>query len=534
VTGGTVEHYAPLDQYLMGLRAPQDVTPTFVVRDPTSSISPNAHPPYTSAHFDGRRQDIGVDDVARAVGRRTPDYTVAQRRFRFAFAVIVPPGEQPTASQLAQLEAYRQSFPDYFGEASDRNGAAETTIRRSLKLSLYPAAGIVEGTIATATLTVQTPPEADLQIALTAPNGSASAPASVTIAAGATTASFSVRGLRVGVEELTATPPAPYETAAARIQVAGAASPMLRLAAVSGDRQSTPPSGPLPEPVVVRLTDINDLAYPGATIVATPSAGGSVESAEVLTDAQGRAAFRWTPGPASSSQLRLELKNAPSVFLTVNGGSAAAVIQAVHNAASFTDGIAAGALETIWGVNLAGGRVLRATTTWPLELEGISVLLNGAPAPLLYASDSQINFYAPADAAAGAGMLEVATPSGARAMTSVNVTAAQPGIFPRAILRAGTAELADESPSAAGDYIEIYCTGLGPTYASGDLQRTLDTPTVFIGAAPAVVQYSGLAPGYVGLYQVNVRIPEGLAPGVQPVMISLHQMRSNAVNIVVR
>jgi uncharacterized protein (TIGR03437 family) len=119
-------------------------------------------------------------------------------------------------------------------------------------------------------------------------------------------------------------------------------------------------------------------------------------------------------------------------------------------------------------------------------------------------------------------------------MTAVNVAAAQPGIFSRAILRSGTAERADESPSAAGEYIEIYCTGLGPTYASGEYQRTVDTPTVFVGAAPAVVQYSGLAPGYVGLYQINARIPEGLASGMQPVMISLHQMRSNVVNIAVR
>jgi uncharacterized protein (TIGR03437 family) len=536
VTGGTVEHYAPLDQYLMGFRSPSpsETPPTFVVRDPVSSISPNAHPPYTSAHFDGTRQNIAVEDLVQAVGRRTPDHTVAQRRFRFGFALIVPVGSDPSAAQLAQLEAYRQRFPGYFADAADNNATAETTLRRSMKLSLYPAAGVLEGTSTTATLSLQTPPAADLQVLLQAANGNASVPAAITIPAGATAVTFSVRGLRTGVEDLTAAPPAPYETAAARIQVAGAADSILKLVAVSGDRQTTPGSGPLAEPIVVRLTDANNLPYAGATIAATASPGGSVESAEVVTDAGGRAAFRWTPGPAASSQLRLELKGAPSVFLTVNGGSAAPVIQAVHNGASFTDGIAARTFETIWGVNLAGGKTFEAGSPWPREWNGVQVLLNGAPLELLYVSDNQINFYVPADVRLGAGTLAVVTPSGAQATTAVNVTSFQPGIFARAILRTGTSVRADESPVAAGDYIEIYCTGLGPTQLSGGLQWTVNTPIVFVGAAPAVVQYHGLAPGYVGLYQVNVRIPEGLAPGIQPVMISLSQMHSNTVNIAVR
>jgi uncharacterized protein (TIGR03437 family) len=510
------------------------VPPAFVVRDPAYTTSPNAHPPFSSAHFDGTRQDVAVEALAQAVGRRTPDHTVAQRRFRFGFAIIVPAGSQPTSDQVAQLDAYRQQFPDYYAAAADRNATAETTLRRSMKLSLYPAAGVVAGTSTNATLTLQTAPSADMQVLLQAPNGNAAVPASVTIPAGASSASFSVRGLRAGVEELAATPTTPYETASARIQVAGVGDSILKLVAVSGDRQTTPASGPLPDPIVVRLTDTNNLPYAGATITATPSEGGSVESAEAVTDAAGQAAFRWTPGPAAVSQLRLELKGGPSIFLRVNGGSAAPVIQAVHNGASFTDGIAAGAFETIWGVNLAGGKTSQAGSSWPLELNGIQVLLNGAPMQLLYASDNQINFYVPADADLGSGTVAVVTPSGAQASMAVNVTAYQPGIFARAILVHGTADRADESPVPAGEYIEIYCTGFGPTRLSGDLQWTVQMPTVFVGAAPATVQYSGLAPGYTGLYQVNVEIPKGLAAGLQPVMISINQMHSNAVNIRVR
>ena len=70
-----------------------------------------------------------------------------------------------------------------------------------------------------------------------------------------------------------ATPADPsYETAFARVQVAAPAQ--LTLRTVSGDAQLANRIEPLPAPVVVQLTDVNGLPYPGARIDATPSAGG--------------------------------------------------------------------------------------------------------------------------------------------------------------------------------------------------------------------------------------------------------------------
>jgi uncharacterized protein (TIGR03437 family) len=90
------------------------------------------------------------------------------------------------------------------------------------------------------------------------------------------------------------------------------------------------------------------------------------------------------------------------------------------------------------------------------------------------------------------------------------------------------------SPVHAGDFIEIYCTGLGPTQAAGSLQETVLTPTVFIGATPVQPIYSGLAPGSLGLYQVNVRVPAGLTPGMEPLLMSVDGAHSNQVNIEVQ
>ena len=131
---------------------------------------------------------------------------------------------------------------------------------------------------------------------------------------------------------------------------------MLKLVAVSGDHQVATSAGPLPAPIVVRLTDANNLPYPGAQIVAAASAGGSVTPAAATTDVQGQATFTWTPGPAASNLLQLAVGGAPAVSLTLSAGSAVPVVTAVVNAASSVSGVAAGAFETIYGVNLAGGQ----------------------------------------------------------------------------------------------------------------------------------------------------------------------------------
>jgi uncharacterized protein (TIGR03437 family) len=180
-------------------------------------------------------------------------------------------------------------------------------------------------------------------------------------------------------------------------------------------------------------------------------------------------------------------------------------------------------LETIYGVNLAGG-----------QPNGVQVLLNGAALPLLYVSDTQINFYVPQSAMEGSATLTVVSPSGVRATTTVNVVPVEPGIFPGGVLHAGSGVSALTSPVHAGDYIEIYCTGLGPTQTMGSLQETVIAPIVFIGATPVEPVYSGLAPGSVGLYQVNVQVPAGIAPGVEPLLMSVDLAHSNQVNIAVQ
>jgi uncharacterized protein (TIGR03437 family) len=514
VTAAVTQGFAPLDRYLMGFAPSAAVPDTFVVLNP--SVSPLGHP-QSGVGFTGSRLNIGVNDVIQAVGRRTPDYTVAQHRFRFGFILVVPEGAQDSsiANAVQQVETYRQQFVAAYSRFSANQGAADTTLNRGLRLSLFPAAGVVAGGAASATLSLQTAPKADLAVQLAAPGGYGQVPAQVTVAAGATSASFTVVGVKPGVEELLATPAdSSYETAFARVQVAAAAQ--LTLRAVSGDNQVPASTGALPAPVVVRLTDTNGLPYPGAHIRAATT-GGSVTPAIAAADAFGQASFQWTPGTGSANRLVLSLEAAPAVTLTLNAGSAVPVIGAVVNAASYVAGVAPGSLATLFGVNLGGA----------------TVLLDGTDVRPLYASDTQVNFYVPAETPVGANVITVNAPSGLQVSSTINLVAVQPGIFSGAVVHAGTTVSALTTPVRAGDYIEIYCTGLGPTRETRYVPVTTVTPVVYLGATAVTPSYSGLS-GCVGVYQVNVEIPAGLASGTLPLAIASGTAYSNAVNIAVQ
>ncbi len=518
VTAEITQRYAPLDRYLMGFAPPGEVPDTFVVTSPSRNVSPLDHP-RSGVAFTGNALKISVQDVIQAMGRRTPDSTVAQRRFRFGFILLVGQGSQDSPlfpGAVQQVETYRQQFVAKYAEFSENKASADTTLNRSLRLSLFPAAGVVAGGSATATISVQTPPKADLAVTLAAPAGFARWPERVTIAAGTTAAQFTVTGIQAGVEDLLATPAADssYEIAFARVQVA--APSQLTLRTVSGDNQVSNGGGLLPAPVVVRLTDVNGLPYPGARIQAA-AAGGSVSPATFTADAAGQASFQWTPGPGSANQLKLSVEFAPAVTLTLTAGSAVPVIGAVVNAASYAAGVAPGSLATLFGVNLGGA----------------TVLLNGADVRPFYASDKQVNFYVPAETPPGENVITVTAPSGLRVSSTITLVGVQPGIFSPGVLHANTTVSAHTTPVSAGEFIEIYCTGLGPTRISLGLSLTIVTPMVYLGATAVTPSYSGMS-GFVGLYQVNVQVPAGLAPGTQPLLITSGNTYSNEVKIAVQ
>ena len=540
----TVEGYSPLDQYLMGFRAPEEVPATFLVVSPTG-VSGSTFTPQPGVSFNGQRREVLVDEIIRAEGRRIPDHTVAQRRFRLAFILVTAAGTEPSDADIQKIETYRAQFEAFFREAASGRAVAETALSRSLYLSAFPAGGVVLGQAAPVTVSLAKPAEADTTILLRAngQGGDLAMPASVVIPAGGSEVQFEAAGLRAGVVELIAeVAGGGHEIAHANVQVLGVLSG-VRLELVSGGKQHGQAGVPLPEPIVVRALDVNRLPYGGLRLNAAPTAGGTVTPSEAATDQDGYASFQWTPGPARMNELTLELVGAApgSGLIVATLGTPEVNANGTVNAASYSSGITPGALASVFGVNLAAGAVAYASSLpLPFRLDDVQVLLNGLPAPLLYVSDRQINFLVPFGLQAPDGSAEVvvSTPEGPSAAVRVPVARLGPGIFffgdnQGAVLVAGSGRPTSEEPAAPGQAIEIYCTGLGPVQTSpaSSLEETVEAVQVAIDGQPATVLFSGLASGFVGLYQVNAEVPLSLAPGDHTLALTAGGLTSNAVTI---
>jgi hypothetical protein len=399
ITMATIDQYSPLDQYLMGFRAAGEVPPMFLVTGNPPGFSTMF--PQVGITFDGSRQDIQIDDIIQADGRRTPDSTVAQRHFRMAFVLIVKQGSTPSAAEVAQVEGYRSQFEAFYGQAAGGRAYMDAGLLHALQLSVAPAAGVQAGGSMTATVSIQQPAAVPLTVSLRNGSGSIGVPASVVIPAGTTSATFAIDGVLAGVDDLTATASDDtFETAHARIQVLPASA--LLMTAVSGNWQVMPPKGALAQPVIVRVTDQNNLSYPGVNVQAVATGGGSVTPQSMVADSSGQATFQWTPGEAGA-RLQVFLSGAAPASGVMFSALAPTSISlaGVVNAASSAKGISPGALVTVYGTTLSGGVISQAGLPWPPQLANVTVEVNNEPARLLYVSDAQINFWRPPTSSPG-------------------------------------------------------------------------------------------------------------------------------------
>jgi len=227
------------------------------------------------------------------------------------------------------------------------------------------------------------------------------------------------------------------------------------------------------------------------------------------------------------------------------------VISGVVNGASFAKGgVVPGEIATVFGVNLTSATGINITSGVPLPATFLSASATVNDLPLaIFAVDNvngqqQINVQVPWELTSGSNAGVAVENNGTTSLgVVVPVLAAQPGIFNYsvdgntfgAILHSNFETANSASPAKPGEIVLIYCTGLGAVAsppgdgAAGSGQPTTVTPTVKIGGANAVVSFSGLAPGFVGLYQVNAQVPAGLSSGNKNVVITQAGASSNSV-----
>jgi len=233
----------------------------------------------------------------------------------------------------------------------------------------------------------------------------------------------------------------------------------------------------------------------------------------------------------------------------------------IVNAASFrgADGLALGTIVSVFGSDLAGGNAVARRTPLPQTLAGLRLRLGDQALPLFFAGPGQANAQLPwSGAPSGSARLTADLSPFGTVTTSFEVSSASPGIFTLdqsgsgqgAILIAGAGTVAAPGgafvvgarPARLGETIEVFVTGLGPVEESPQLGspnpvdrliRTTNGVTARIGVEPVRVTFAGLAPGFVGLYQVNIELVGDLPSGQAELTIFVDGTESNTVTLTI-
>ncbi len=260
--------------------------------------------------------------------------------------------------------------------------------------------------------------------------------------------------------------------------------------------------------------------------------------------------------------------------ITIYGKSAANVVSV--DASSYARASSPGQIEAAFGVGFpadANVTALATTTPLPTKLSNVSVRLNDILAPLFFVGVGgaqgsgafQINYQVPYQLQPGLAKLEVLNNDVVVTTGYVIVGSVAPGVFTATATGKGQAVAVNQDfslngdpaqtptakPEARGRIVTLFANGPGGQFvnpangqalmpASGapipasPIHATASAPIVTIGGMPATVTFSGLTPGLVGLWQLNVMIPANAPVGnAVPVEIKLNRKIANQTTIAV-
>ena len=222
--------------------------------------------------------------------------------------------------------------------------------------------------------------------------------------------------------------------------------------------------------------------------------------------------------------------------------------RALVNAATFEVAVAAGSVVSLFGQHLAPGIEIAGRGALPTELAGVRVTVGGEPLPLFFVSPTQLNAQLPFGRT-GSMKLRVTTPYGNSSEADVMIHDAAPGVFliggqvqTPAIARADGSSISPTVRVTQNEVLSIYATGLGKLKRSlsagqiapaSPLYEVESSVTVYFDATPVEPMFAGLAPGFAGMYQVNVRVPSTAGAGVRTLWILTGGVASNIVQVTV-
>jgi uncharacterized protein (TIGR03437 family) len=256
--------------------------------------------------------------------------------------------------------------------------------------------------------------------------------------------------------------------------------------------------------------------------------------------AGGISVFTRTLAPLADQSAIISLTTSGFTTLPWNYDVAVAppALNSVVNAADFTGPVAPGGLISVFGSQLSAVKVSTNELPLPTALGDSCLTVNGTPIPMMFVSPSQINAQLPFTASGDVTMV-LRTPGGISPDLNLVVQPNAPSVFhsgtagPQTgiptIVRSSNNQLVTPSnPIHSKDVIIIYATGLGtvtPNVASGaagpshPLAAAVVPPVITLGGMQLNVEFAGLAPGMVGVYQINAQVPSGVPTGLNVPLI---------------
>jgi len=295
-------------------------------------------------------------------------------------------------------------------------------------------------------------------------------------------------------------------------------------------------------------TTFDDSASSKYADVCPATAGSSFRGNEPLANWNNQNAYGyWRLGVENNGSSRTGFVTGFSVTITGTalGPPVIGPSSIVSTSSFLTALVAPGDQISIFGVNLGPTTGIRATANpnLPTTLGGTTVTFDGVAAPIYYVSDRLVNVQAPTTLNTGAlTRIQVSNSSGSSAAVPLIASTANPGVFTYEVGGVGQAKatnqdgtlngdgsiLSTDKPAPPGSVIQVYATGLGavsPAVAAGTptplspLSSTVSTVTASIAGRAATVAFAGLAPGMIGVYQVNIIVPLSAPSGADRLLL---------------
>jgi uncharacterized protein (TIGR03437 family) len=363
---------------------------------------------------------------------------------------------------------------------------------------------------------------------------------------------------------------------------------------LGGNGQTGAPGATLPQPLTIDFgycqqqlcsfvngSLTNWVPVPGVQVRwQVQTGGGSIAPAFSLGDANGRVSATWTLGPTAGTQTATAtividgsgymLSATTFTATAVEGATPVVPSDGAVNGASFNSAVAAlapGAIASIFGTNLSAAPVSGAqpgfvsgTDVLQTTANGTRVTFDGVAAPLFFlkhdaATFDQLNVQVPFELAGKTSAQLVVYLNGKpSAAVTVAMQPVSPALFTMCACGTGAAVILNQdytintqsNAAARGSVIMLYATGLGPTTPAGITGKAAPhagplavtvgqyMPTITIGGAGAHVEFSGLAPWFVGLWQVNVTVPADAPTGEQRLVLTTGGSQANPVTVFIK